>query len=69
MCATLLKSVGVTPRDAMAILGHSRYAVTMEIYTDSEEDAHRDALDKLSGILNGTVATHAATETPSTDDR
>jgi integrase len=69
MCATLLKSIGVPPRDAMAILGHSRYSVTMEIYTDSGEDAHRDALDKLSGILNGAVATHVATEAPSADDR
>jgi hypothetical protein len=43
--------------------------VTMEIYTDSGEDAHRDALDKLSGILNGAIATHVATEAPSADDR
>ena len=31
------QSVGVPPRDAMAILGHSQYSVTMEIYTDSGE--------------------------------
>ena len=69
MCATLLKSIGVPPRDAMAILGHSRYAVTMEIYTDSGEDSHRDALAKLSDILAGAVATHVATEAASADDR
>jgi hypothetical protein len=31
------QSVGVPPRDAMAILGHSHYSITMEIYTDSGE--------------------------------
>jgi integrase len=69
LCATLLKSLGVPPRDAMAILGHSRYSVTMEIYTDSGEDTHRDALDKLSTILSGAVATPVATEAPSAVDR
>jgi hypothetical protein len=29
------QSVGVPPRDAMVVLGHPRYSVTMEIYTDS----------------------------------
>ena len=31
------QSVGVPPRDAMAILGRSHYSITMEIYTDSGE--------------------------------
>jgi len=31
--ATLLKTLGVPPRDAMEILGHSRIAVTLEVYT------------------------------------
>jgi integrase len=30
--ATLLKNLGVPPRDTMEILGHARIAVTMEIY-------------------------------------
>jgi integrase len=51
MCATLLKVLDVPARDAMAILGHSRITVTLEIYTDSDEAAHRAALDRLSKLL------------------
>jgi integrase len=51
MCATLLKDVGVPARDAMAILGHSRIAMTLEIYTASGEAAHRTALDRVSEAL------------------
>lgn len=31
--ATLLKNLGVPARDAQIILGHSRLAITLEIYT------------------------------------
>ena len=49
--ATLLKNLGVAPRDAMEILGHSRISVTMEIYTDGDEDIRRRALGRLSDQL------------------
>jgi integrase len=34
--ATLLKNLGVPARDAQLILGHSRLAVTLEIYSDED---------------------------------
>jgi integrase len=48
--ATLLKQPGVTPRDAMEILGHSRIAVTLEIYTAADDASSRDAITKLNGL-------------------
>lgn len=52
MCATLLKDLGVPARDAMAILGHSRISMTLEVYTASGDEAHRSALDRVSQALN-----------------
>jgi integrase len=49
--ATLLKELGVPPRDTMEILGHSRIAVTMEIYTAADNISRRDAIDKLSALF------------------
>jgi integrase len=49
--ATLLKNLGVPPRDTMEILGHARIAVTMEIYTSADEPSRRDAIAKLSQLL------------------
>lgn len=49
--ATLLKILGVPPRDTMEILGHARIAVTMEIYTSADATSRRDAIDKLSKLL------------------
>ncbi len=51
--ATLLKNLGVPARDAQIILGHSRLAVTLEIYTHQDRQARRDALKKISDALNG----------------
>jgi integrase len=51
--ATLLKNLGVPARDAQLILGHSRLAVTLEIYSHEDRQAHRDALDKISDALGG----------------
>jgi integrase len=50
--ATLLKNLGVPARDAQIILGHSRLAVTLEIYTHEDRQAQRDALRKISDALN-----------------
>ena len=49
--ASLLKKLGVSPRDAMAILGHSNISVTLGIYTHVDEDSRRDALDRLGQAL------------------
>ena len=50
--ATLLKNLGVSARDAQLILGHSRLAVTQEIYTHEDHQARRDALQRISNALN-----------------
>ena len=49
--ATLLKKLGVPARDAQIILGHSRLAVTLEIYTHEDRQAQREALGKISDVL------------------
>ncbi|HUD76659.1 MAG TPA: tyrosine-type recombinase/integrase [Streptosporangiaceae bacterium] len=49
--ASLLKDLHVPARDAQAILGHTRIS-TLEIYTDSADEAQRDALRKLDGLLD-----------------
>jgi integrase len=49
--ATLLKHSGVPARDAQLILGHSRLAVTLEIYSHDDHQAQHDALTKISNVL------------------
>jgi integrase len=49
--ATLLKNLRVPARDAQIILGHSRLAITLEIYTHEDRQAHRDALGRISEAL------------------
>jgi integrase len=49
---SLLKDLGVPGRDAQTILGHTRISTTLEIYTDTDEQARRDALTRLHGLLN-----------------
>ena len=49
--ASLLKKLGVSPRDAMVILGHSNISVTLGIYTHVDEVSRRDALDRLDQTL------------------
>jgi integrase len=51
--ATLLKNLRVPARDAQLILGHSRLAVTLEIYSHEDKQAHRDALGRISDALGG----------------
>lgn len=50
-CGSLLAALDVHPRVAMAILRHSRIALTMEIYTQVPDKATRDALKRLSDSL------------------
>jgi len=49
--ATLLKNLGVPARDAQLILGHSRLAITLEIYTHEDRQAQHDALGRVSAAL------------------
>ena len=49
---SLLKDLGVPARDAQTILGHTRISTTLEIYTDVDEPARRDALTRLHGLLD-----------------
>jgi integrase len=37
---------------AQTILGHTRISTTLEIYTDTDEHARRDALTRLHGLLD-----------------
>jgi integrase len=49
--ATLLKNLGVSARDAQLILGHSRLAVTLEIYSHEDKQAQREVLGRISDAL------------------
>jgi hypothetical protein len=40
-------------RDAQLILGHSRLAITLEIYSHEDKEARREALHKISKVLAG----------------
>jgi integrase len=50
--ASLLKDLRVPARDAQKILGHARISTTLEIYTDSDDQAQRDALSQLHVLLD-----------------
>ena len=52
-CGSLLAALDVRPRVAMAILRHSRIALTMEVYTQVPDKTTRDALMRLSDLLGG----------------
>jgi integrase len=54
--ATLLKNLQLPARDAQLILGNSRLAVTLEIYTHEDRQAQRDAVTKISDALRGNGA-------------
>lgn len=51
-CASLLVALDVHPRVAMAVLRHSRIALTMEIYSHVSSVSTRDALARLGGELS-----------------
>jgi len=51
-CGSLLAALDVHPRIAMAILRHSRIALTMEIYTQVPDKVTRDALRRLGDWLD-----------------
>jgi integrase len=49
---SLLKDLKVPARDVQTILGHTRISTTLEIYTDTDEEARREALTRLHGLLD-----------------
>ena len=49
---SLLKDLRIPARDAQAILGHARISTTLEIYTDTDDQARREALTQLHGLLD-----------------
>jgi len=49
---SLLKDLHVPPRDAQVILGHARISTTLEIYTNVDDAARREALTRLHGLLD-----------------
>jgi integrase len=59
--ASLLKDLHVPARDAQAILGHTRISTTLEIYTDTADEATRDALTRLHGLFNFNGSQHGPT--------
>ena len=50
--ASLLKALRVPARDAQIILGHSRLAITLEIYTHTDDEAQLDALTQLHNLFD-----------------
>jgi integrase len=50
-CGSLLAAFDVHPRVAMRILRHTKFAITMEIYTQVPDQATQDALRQLSDAL------------------
>jgi integrase len=67
-CGSLLAALEVHPRVAMAILRHSRIALTMEVYTQVPDKTTRDALKRLSELLGDHQGDAEATaEDPGTD--
>lgn len=50
-CTSLLVTLNVHPRDAMAILRHNQIAVTMNIYSQVSSDSARQALLQLGSTL------------------
>nr|WP_218126589.1 tyrosine-type recombinase/integrase [Glycomyces sambucus] len=50
-CSTLLVDLDVHPRVVMAIMRHSDFKVTMEVYAQASDKATREALRKLGDSL------------------
>jgi len=51
--ATMLKRLGVQPRDAQAILGHASVITTQSIYQHADPELHREALERIEATLAG----------------
>jgi integrase len=42
----------IPARNAQVILGHSRMAVTLEIYTQTDDEAQLDAITRLHNLFD-----------------
>ncbi len=51
--SSLLKRLGVPPRDRQAILGHAHVTTTEQVYTHVDDEEKRDALTRLNKLLGG----------------
>jgi integrase len=61
-CGSLLAALDVHPRVAMAILRHSRIALTMDIYTQVPDKTTRAALKRLSDLFDDNQADSPAAD-------
>jgi integrase len=50
-CVSVLLAIGVPPRTAMEIAGHSTIEMTMKVYAHVTLDDKRQALDKLGTLF------------------
>jgi integrase len=50
--STLLHELGTPLKVAQSLLGHSRLATTLEVYTHASTDAQREAVAKLEEVLD-----------------
>jgi integrase len=50
---SLLAALGVHPKVAQAIAGHSSLALTMQVYTHVSDGLAADALAKVDALLSG----------------
>ena len=44
-------SLGISPKVAQKRLGHSTFAITMDLYTHVLEDMEKDAVQKIGGAI------------------
>jgi hypothetical protein len=57
-----MKGLRLPAPDAQAVLGQTRISTTLEVYTDSADEAKRDAITRLHGLLDNGQYSAAATE-------
>lgn len=50
--ATLLKKLGVPPRDVQMILGHSRISTTLELYEHGDMEDSMAAIEQVEALLS-----------------
>ena len=55
-CATTLALLGVHPKTAQRIMGHSSIAVTLQVYTHALDEMQEDAADRVREFLFGSAS-------------
>jgi integrase len=51
--SSLLKSLGIPPKDRQVILGHAHASTTKQIYTHVDDEAMTEAITRLNQLLGG----------------